>query len=126
MYIQISERKCHNEYGDIILKNKQHNTHVVYRQYFILNHWDVYRLLSIKWEEARTGECAFQAAHSCKCTSVITQHIILIATFLLENKPFVGSDPAGFVFYKKENRTRHKLKHSDLTRKHKWLEVNSM
>lgn len=81
MYIQISERKCHNEYGDIILKNKQHNTHVVYRQYFILNHWDVYRLLSIKWEEARTGECAFQAAHSCKCTSVITQHIILIAPF---------------------------------------------
>lgn len=37
--------------------------------------------VAIKWEEVRTGECAFQAAHSCKCTSVITQHIILIATF---------------------------------------------
>lgn len=48
------------------------------------------------------------------------------SNLLLENKPFVGSDPAGFVFYKKENRTRHKFKHSDFTRKHKWLEVNSM
>lgn len=119
MYMHIW-KKCHNEYGNKILKKKPHSIHVV-----IL--WTIG--MSIRCYKLGRGEDRWMCISSSACMHVYQCNYPAHhshSTLLLENKPFVGSDPAGFVFYKKENRTRQKFKHSDFTRRHTWLEVNSM
>lgn len=68
------KKKCQNEYGNKFLEKKF--------PIYVYALWIIGMSIRCYIEGwVRASECAFQAAHACTCTSVITQHIILIAPF---------------------------------------------